>query len=459
MLVTMGGNALTLALTVFTGVLTARLLNPDGRGEVAAVVSWATTLALLASLGSKEAVTYLQSKEGAPARSILTTSVLYVGLLSLAGVALAELLVPVGFASQRAEVLDLARLYLLMTLPIMTWEGLIGVMNGHQFFVAASVARVGQLLMFAGGLFVLWQVDRVTVAWVLFAHAASHTAMAAILLVFLATRVGFGPFSPGLARQLLSYGLKLHLGTLGSIGNARLDVVVMPAILAPGEIGLYAVAVSGASVLIPLFGELRAVVFPVAARRGGEHGMPLVETTLRFTMAGSCIVAVLLAVAAPLMVRVLYGRDFLGAVAALRILLPGLVLWAGASILAGGVNAAGRPTRTSLAQLAGLVVTVVGLLVTLPTLGIEGAALTSTVAYGTVFGVLLAFLRRQPGFSVARALSPRRLVQDAAAVLARGRAAAMSAAPGADVVRPLPGHERDAAAVDAAARPTSPRPE
>lgn len=424
MLVTVGASAVTLVVTLFTGVLTARLLNPAGRGEVAAVVGWATTVALLASLGSKESVTYLQSKEPAHARSLLTTSIVYICLLGSAGVAVAELLVPIGFASQRGEVVDLVRVFLLMTVPIMMWEGLIGVLNGHQLFVAASAARVGQLTAFAVGLFALWQLDRVHVLSVLLAQALSHVGTAAVLIVFLGHRVGFGRFSPALARRMLTDGLKLHMGSLGSIGNARMDILVMPAILAPREIGLYAVAVSGASIVVSLFGGLRAVVYPIAARRGADSGMPLVETTLRFTMTGAFLVGAVLALGAPFLVRLLYGDDFAGAVRSLQILIPGLVLWSGAAILGGGMNALGKPLLTSLAQFAGLAVTVVGLLVTLPTLGIVGAALTSTLAYGTVFGILLVLLSRQPGFSARRALSPRRFVHDAVRLLAMANGAA-----------------------------------
>lgn len=85
MVASVAGNVLTLALTVFTGVITARLLGPDGRGEVAAIVAWASTVQLRASVGFKEGVSYLQAKDPASGPRLLgTTFLLIIGLGSSA---------------------------------------------------------------------------------------------------------------------------------------------------------------------------------------------------------------------------------------------------------------------------------------------------------------------------------------------------------------------------------------
>jgi O-antigen/teichoic acid export membrane protein len=70
-------------------------------------------------------------------------------------------------------------------------------------------------------------------------------------------------------------------------------------------------------------------------------------------------------------------------------LVPGAVLFAGSAILSAGVYAAGRPLIASLAQVLGLLVTIVGLLVFLPHGGITAAALVSTASYTSVFAATL----------------------------------------------------------------------
>jgi O-antigen/teichoic acid export membrane protein len=75
------------------------------------------------------------------------------------------------------------------------------------------------------------------------------------------------------------------------------------------------------------------------------------------------------------------------------------VLFAGSAILSAGVYAAGRPLIASLAQLLGLLVTVVGLLVFLPDGGITAAALVSTASYTTVFVATLIAYKTVTGVS------------------------------------------------------------
>ena len=56
-----------------------------------------------------------------------------------------------------------------------------------------------------------------------------------------------------------------------------------------------------------------------------------------------------------------YGDSFRDAAEPLLLLLPGAVLFAGSAILAAGIYAAGRPFTATVAQVLGMVVTVVGL--------------------------------------------------------------------------------------------------
>lgn len=104
-------------------------------------------------------------------------------------------------------------------------------------------------------------------------------------------------------------------------------MLVLPAFVASAQIGLYSVAVSAASILVALFGGLSPIVFAVATRRGSETGMAVVERTLRIILAGAAVVGLGLALVAPILVELLYGAAFLGSVAPLRMLLPGL--WRG----------------------------------------------------------------------------------------------------------------------------------
>ena len=52
------GQSLILGLGTLTGILSARMLGPVGRGEYAAVIIWPTGIATLLSLGINQAIAF-----------------------------------------------------------------------------------------------------------------------------------------------------------------------------------------------------------------------------------------------------------------------------------------------------------------------------------------------------------------------------------------------------------------
>jgi O-antigen/teichoic acid export membrane protein len=272
------------------------------------------------------------------------------------------------------------------------------------------------------GLVGLWIAGQVDVGPVLAVHAASWVVTLVLVALLLREDLHVGRPSRHVARASFAYGLRLHGQSLGSLATARLDVMVMPAILAPAQIGWYVVAVSAASLVVPLFGQVRSVVFAAGARHHRQRAIDITLMALRFSLLGSAAAAVVLGVVAPVILRLVYGDEFVAASTPLRILLPGIVAWCAAGVLTSGLNALGRPGVGSAAQGIGALATVVGLALTLPTLGIEGAAITSSVSYVAVFVVLWLAIRQEPGCSLAAAVSPFRLAADLRQLLASRRA-------------------------------------
>jgi enterobacterial common antigen flippase len=402
----------TLAVNLATGILTARLLAPAGRGEVAAVVAWVLVLDLVMSLGAREASTYLQAKGQHAARHIMGTALLLSVVLGVLGVVVAELLLPVALAAQSDELLRLARWAMLMLVPAMLAGTGYALLNGHQRFGGAAIYRLCQPGLVLLGLVALWVLGRVTVASVLTVHGVSWVLMLAVVGWLLRHDLEVGRPTVAATRATLGYGVRLHGQQLGTLANARLDVMVMPALLAPAQIGLYVVAANAASLVMPLFAQVRSIVFSAGAREDRGRSVDITVRALRFTLLGSAATAAALGLVAPVAIEVVYGGDFQAAARPLRILLPGIVAWAGAAVLTSGLNAVGRPGVGSVAQLVGAAFTVVGLAVTLPLMGIDGAALTSSVSYTAVFVVLVRAMRREAGFSLRAALSVRGFLTD-----------------------------------------------
>ncbi len=369
-------------------------------------LSWAT------SFGFSDAMIYQQSKRTASEATILSTTLLSVPALGVLGVVLGQVLVPVGFSAQSDETQALARIFLCGIPFLLGVHSVEALLAGQQRFGALSWVRLAQPAAFAASLVVLAIADLFTVFAVLTAFLSSFAVVLVLTAVHLIRRDGWHRPSLVLARRGLGFGLRLQGVALGQLVTARLDLMLLPAFVMAAEVGYYAIAVSIASMVAVLFGNLCIVVFPMASRSNGLERTAVIERALRLALVGGAVTVLSLGLLAPWLVSLVYGDAFSPAVPALRLLLPGIVLWSACSILGGGLQALNRPGRASLVQLLGLVVTAVGLLLTLPRAGILGAAATSSVAYALTFAVSLFALRRAGGVSVRSTFAVTAMRQD-----------------------------------------------
>jgi O-antigen/teichoic acid export membrane protein len=417
------GSAAVLALNVGTGVLTARLLDPDGRGAVGAIAGWVTMLAFLGGMGFRDGLVYA-SRHGTASAQVLTAGLASVAVLGVVTVLAGELLVPLGFSAQTGDVVELAMIFMVWVIPLIAYNTFGSLLGARHRFGVLNLQRVAQPLLYAVLLCALWASDAVTVARVLAVHMASFVIVAVLALIVLAGESGFGALDRPLVGEASRYGVRVYGTTIGQLANLRLDVMLLPAVVAASEIGYYVVAVSAASMVAGLFGSVDMAVFPLAARLPSDEAVDLIERTVRVTFVASLAANALLGVAAPVLVTWLYGPEFESAVPALRLLLPGIVMWATASVIIGGLKALGLPQKASIAQLVGAGVTIVGLAVSLGPFGIEGAAVTSSVAYTVVCLLALWFLVKASARPTTEMLDLRRTAGDVrwlAATMTAGR--------------------------------------
>lgn len=402
----------TILLALVSGILTARLLGPDGRGQVAAIQTWMLTLAWLPAMGFGEAMIYFQSKGEAPPARVLSTTLAAMPALGAAGVAVGQLVVPLGFSAQSDETVHLARIFLCTVPVILGTEAGWTILMANKRFLFLSVIRMLQPFVYVGMLLALWTLHDFTPFTVLAAQAVSYALTFVVAFVRLIWVVGLTKPTWSLVRLGFGYGLRLQGVTLGSLVASRLDVMVLPAFVSAASLGYYAIAVNVASMVVSLFGNLQMVVFPVASGKEGRSSDVVVERGVRVSLLGAAICVVILAVAAPWLIPFVYGADFDVSVTVIWLLLPGLVFWSATPVLSAGLQAAGRPGSASIAQLAGLIVTIVGLAVSLPRFGIYGAAATSSVAYAASFAFSAAALHRLSSFRFRSSLAPEQIRSD-----------------------------------------------
>lgn len=404
---TLGANLVLAGLAAVSGVALARLLGPTVRGEVAAIQLWGTFVGALASLGVQEAVVYFTARRRSDAGRYLASGMVLNALTPIPFVVAGWFLIPVVLAAQRAEVHDLARLFLL-AIPLYNWTG----------YPGASLRALGS--------FSVWNLLRVlpSLGWVVVIVAAwwagtltprvltvGYLAMLAVVLVVavvLAARVVPGPYAVdvGTWSPMLRFGVPGMLSTVPQTLNVRLDQMLLAAVVGAEDLGLYVAAVAWAGVLAPVLSALGPVLFPRLASEADEHTrVTLFWRAVRGSVVVAAALVAVVSALTPIAVRLLFGEAFVDAVPAAMVLVVASAVLSLNLVVADGWRGLGRPVEVLIGEAAGLVATVLALAVLLPALGIVGAAVASLVGYGLTMVVMLVRVgRRYPGAGIANAV-------------------------------------------------------
>jgi O-antigen/teichoic acid export membrane protein len=393
---TAGANGALALLGLATGTLAARLLGPQGRGELAAIQTWPTFLATLAMLGLPEALVYHCARKPERAGRYLGSAIAIALLGSVPFMVLGYLAIPFFLSAQSAEIVRAARWYLLIV-PVFALVGLpYHPLRGlNRFFVWNALrllAPLAWLVVLLGALATGWTKPP--------GLAFAYLALLALLFVpvFVAViRHVRGPFRPDVQdwSPLLRYGLPTLASTLPQMLNYRMDQLLMMAFLPAQPLGFYAVAVSWGGMVQPLVSALGTTLFPHVASQGDSALQARVlARAVRVGFSVSAGLGALLLALTPLGLPLLFGKAFEPAVPAALVLVVASAVAAFNGVAEDGLRGLGRPSAVLWAELAGVAVTAVALLTLLPRWGILGAALASLLGYSGVSAVLVRQVRR-----------------------------------------------------------------
>ncbi len=162
-------------------------------------------------------------------------------------------------------------------------------------------------------------------------------------------------------------------------------------------IGYYSIAVFLARVLWIVPGSLSVVAYPAISEYsvGGARNRirGLVNRGLRFSAGIVGVSAVFLAYFGPEVLMILFGMQALPAFAPLALLLFGMAMLGTAKSVASGISSVGRPDLGLAISLVGLATSVALNVLFIPTLGLLGAALATTLAYALISILLFHFIQ------------------------------------------------------------------
>ena len=388
------------------GVIMARAVGPTIRGEYAAVTAWFGVSLMVGGMGQPAALCYYVARDPVRARAYVATSramMLTTGAVALSlGMLLAPFLAHgntsvalgyrVAFGASVLAFVGASYTFSLQARDLRRW----------------NVVRVSQPVLSVISILVLWRLGRLTLD-----NALLVLPVTMLLQLCWAyrgcRRAGLAPgrARADLIRPLSAYGAAQIAALTPAALNAQLDQLVLSQTVPSADLGRYAIAVSLTLLPVPFVSAIGNVAFPRLASQG-----KVTDTTHRLQRlavlgSGGLAAAMLIPLAAVAywLVPLVFGAEYRGAVPLLWILTPGAIFLACSQVVGDLLRGRRQPGAVALAQGLAAIFTVLLLLVLLPLIGVYGAAIASTIAYGVALVAMLRRLARLPRH--ARSGGPR----------------------------------------------------
>jgi O-antigen/teichoic acid export membrane protein len=396
-------TAFVFGINVATGILSARFLGPDGRGELSALLLAPQLLAFLFAFGLPVAIVVKAKQRPDEAAELLGAALVLSVVFGALGSLVGFVLVPFLLDKYDEHVVAIARALLVFAA--------LGVVSGVEFsalqlrdrFIAYNRMRYWQSAFVLFGLVslaVLGSFTSVTGASVYLFAALPFFVWNTFWLLreFKPTLAGFA----GHARGLLSYGVKVHGIEATNSLLGQLDKMILVAIFAPAVFGVYVVAFNLSRMILTFSGAALPVLLP---RTAGKPASEVLATTGRASSAVTILsvaAVVGFALFGSLILGLLYGAEFRSGYWVLVILSVEAALTSTTSILQQPYLAMSKPGTVAIFQMVSLCIAVLSILTLTVSLGAEGAALGLLVATATRLSLTYAGYRRLLGIAAPK---------------------------------------------------------
>ncbi|WP_410513690.1 oligosaccharide flippase family protein [Paenibacillus sp. BR2-3] len=409
---TMFVSVLILLLNMLTGVLTARYLGPTGRGEQTAMINWSQFLAFSMSFGIPSALIY-NAKKNPDDAGMLYRMALLIGLFfGTAAMIIGIVVLPYWLKSFSPEVVHFAQWSMILCPLIVVsqvnnaafqFRGDYKKFNGLRYLIPMlTLAMIGILIL----------TDTINP----FTTAIAYLGPSVPLFIWMTINL-LRTYKVKMRNKYLQFK-KLFTYGLGSYGNDLLgqfsyyiDQIIIAGLLRPADLGLYAVAVSLSRMVNFFSTSITVVLFPKASELSKEDAIALTFKAFRISTTFTLLGSLLLMLVAPLVIPLLYGKDFNTALTVFRLLLLEVTISGGTLILAQAFMALGKPKFVSILQGVGLILVIPLLFLLIPKFGLFGAGVAMLSSAVLRFGFIILNIRFNLKVKIPRLLINRQDIQ------------------------------------------------
>jgi O-antigen/teichoic acid export membrane protein len=390
-----GAKLLIIGLNAATGILTARALAPAGRGELSAMILWYIVVPSLFSLGIPSALTYRLRRHPEQLSELSGAALLLCLAISALAFTVGFWGVPHWIPQYSPQVVFFARIFMLGT-PVTVFVAMgRAALESQGDFTTSNISLVAPPVLTLSGLLLLLFTHAFTPVNAAWCYVLSGLPVLTWMgfRFYRAVHPRFGHVLQS-ARLLLSYGIRSYGIDLCGTLSLYVDQALVVRILRPSLMGTYVVALSLSRLLNVFHTAVVMVLFPRSVSRPPLEVVEMTGRAVRMTTFATALGGAGVMLAGPRLLVLLYGPEYRGAAAILRILVVEVVLAGATQVMSQPFMALSRPGVVTTLQAIGLLCTIPLMLVLVPRFGIEGAAFSLLLSTCARFVFVLASFSR-----------------------------------------------------------------
>lgn len=378
-----GARVLLILVSIISSIIVTRILGPLNRGIFELLNLLPLILVSFGNLGIGNANLYFTGKKTYTLDNILSNSLSL--SLMLGGVLL--IIAYISFFYFRETMFKGIPFHythlVFFLIPFLLFQKYVQytLLGQEDMKTRNTVLILPALITFVGLIFLLF-VTQVSLFIVFLLTLASNLLTSLLCFYFISKKAVVRlKFDYKLFLKSVKFGIVPFL-TLAIMNlNFRADVFLIKYYLNDTSVGLYSLAVGVVEKIWLLPEAIGLVLFSKISNVTEVGADSLTPVVCRFTLMCSFVIGALLLLTADFLIPFIYGNEFRMSVTPLLILIPGIVAMAMYMVLNGDLTGRGKARFCLYVFSCSLVLNVALNLFVIPSYGINGAALASTISY------------------------------------------------------------------------------
>ena len=358
-----------------TGVLTARMLGPVARGELATVMLWPMVFSNLGLMGFNWALAREVAANPEKEKQWVCAAVALAGATAALFMILGYALIPYVLPEDKLYLVPLTQLCLLLIPLDIFNQILLAIEQGRMRWNRYNWVRASFFISYVILICLIWLHGRAPVSWFVWIFLTSQALSALFRIGLQIKSFTSGKLHLTDCTLLLRRGLPYFWATASNLLSLQLDKIIVISLLSTEAAGLYVVALTFGNAQSSLADALGITSFAVlSSEKNIDNQEKIIIETFRQSALISAGLGVFLVCLIPLLTKPLFGAAFSQAIRPAIILTVAASLVTSSSILNQGLRGAGRPYPGIAAQILATVVLATAGIFLLPSFGLIGMA-------------------------------------------------------------------------------------